>query len=70
MGSVETELRLGLPGGELECLRGSGKRVFSEIVDLKLKFPSAKSDGSGAATAGENRKNSAATETEKPPAPK
>lgn len=77
MGSVETELRLGLPGGELEGARGSGKRVFSEIVDLKLKFQAVDEEGDATASAGEKMKNStaqksllAAAETEKPPAPK
>lgn len=39
----ETELCLGLPGGggtEAETLKASGKRGFSETVDLKLNLQS------------------------------
>ncbi len=44
----ETELRLGLPGGggggaEAETLKASGKRGFSETVDLKLNLQSKES---------------------------
>ncbi|CAA7388044.1 unnamed protein product [Spirodela intermedia] len=81
MASVETELRLGLPGGDGEAARSSGKRGYSEILDLKLKFTAAdEEDGAGVTAAGEKMKNSpsqkslivavAAADTEKPPAPK
>lgn len=39
----ETELRLGLPGGggnDAEAVKNSGKRGFSETVDLKLNLSS------------------------------
>ncbi|CAA6653685.1 unnamed protein product [Spirodela intermedia] len=81
MASVETELRLGLPGGDGEAARSSGKRGYSEILDLKLKFTAAdEEDSAGVTAAGEKMKNSpsqksliaavAGVDTEKPPAPK
>jgi auxin-responsive protein IAA len=42
----ETELRLGLPGGsgnDGEAAKNSGKRGFSETVDLKLNLSSKES---------------------------
>ncbi|TVT97510.1 hypothetical protein EJB05_57233, partial [Eragrostis curvula] len=40
LGFEETELRLGLPGGNdaEEATRSSGKRAFEETIDLKLKL--------------------------------
>ncbi|KAL5702100.1 Auxin-induced protein aux28 [Ranunculus cassubicifolius] len=42
MNFEETELRLGLPGGgcEAETPKHSGKRGFSETIDLQLNLPS------------------------------
>ncbi|KAG0497812.1 hypothetical protein HPP92_002503 [Vanilla planifolia] len=39
LGLEETELRLGLPGGEAIGGKASGKRAFADAIDLKLKLP-------------------------------
>ncbi|MQM14574.1 hypothetical protein Taro_047509 [Colocasia esculenta] len=85
LGFEETELRLGLPGGNGETAKGaSSKRGFSETIDLKLKLTTAAADpedgGSCGDAAAEKLKRAAklkeiiasetAADPEKPPAPK
>lgn len=91
MGFDATELRLGLPGGGAgggdggEATKNSGKRGFSETIDLKLKLETVDSKAAGGGTGGsagscEGMKRSpshntllpsaAANDPAKPPAPK
>ncbi|GJN23359.1 hypothetical protein PR202_gb11001 [Eleusine coracana subsp. coracana] len=72
---VGTELRLGLPGGGAEAAKAA-KRGFEETIDLKLKLPTAGMEEAAAVKqepAVEKAKRpaeAAATDAEKPPAPK
>lgn len=78
----ETELRLGLPGGgsgsDGDTGKNSGKRGFSETVDLKLNLPTAPTKAASTDPIEKMRnlpkeKNllpCAANDPEKPPAPK
>ncbi|XP_072989180.1 auxin-responsive protein IAA30-like [Typha latifolia] len=70
LGLEETELRLGLPGGgDGEPTKISGKRGFSETIDLKLKLQTSVVDTEEVA----KEKNILGCNTsnpEKPPAPK
>ncbi|KAJ6796630.1 auxin-responsive protein IAA30-like [Iris pallida] len=81
LGFDETELRLGLPGGEdsgsvESSTKNSAKRVFSEMIDLKLKLETADSNSTRSQGTGMKRSSSqksllaAANDAEKPSAPK
>ncbi|XP_058086057.1 auxin-responsive protein IAA14-like [Magnolia sinica] len=69
----ETELRLGLPGGDNETVKNSGKRGFSETVDLKLNLQTADSKDLNSDHAVAKEKNllsSTNIDPGKPPPPK
>lgn len=78
----ETELRLGLPGGGFgdgETGKNSGKRGFSETVNLKHDLPTVPSKDPGAGASPIEKMRSipkeknllpCANDPEKPPAPK
>ena len=65
---VGTELRLGLPGGGAEAAK-AGKRGFEDTIDLKLNLPTAGKPGPAAEKV-KRPAEEAATDPEKPPAPK
>lgn len=72
MGLEATELRLGLPGGggegEAAVAKNSGKRGFSETIDLKLKLETVDSKAASAG-AGEGMRRSPSQKSVLPPAP-
>uniref|UniRef100_A0A1D1XX02 Auxin-responsive protein n=1 Tax=Anthurium amnicola TaxID=1678845 RepID=A0A1D1XX02_9ARAE len=80
LGFEETELRLGLPGGDGDSVKSGGKRGFFEAIDLKLKLTTADAEDGGCGEAaaeklkwelGQNDlPTSPAADPEKPPAPK
>ncbi|KAG1347677.1 auxin-responsive protein IAA30 [Cocos nucifera] len=82
LGLEETELRLGLPGGgggEGDVSKNSGKRGFSETIDLKLKLHTVADSKEVVMEASEKMKRSppsqknilpCTNDPEKPPAPK
>ncbi|XP_010936171.1 auxin-responsive protein IAA16 [Elaeis guineensis] len=82
LGLEETELRLGLPGGgggEGDVSKNSGKRGFSETIDLKLKLHTVADSKEVVMEASEKMKRSPPSQNniltctndpEKPPAPK
>ena len=39
------ELRLGLPGRDMEPMKSGGKRCFSETIDFQLKHVASPEDG-------------------------
>lgn len=73
LGFEETELRLGLPGGDV---KNAGKRGFSETIDLKLKLAASPGHGGGAGVESADwksrtasRKDVLGTEVESPEKP-
>ncbi|KAJ0982417.1 hypothetical protein J5N97_010672 [Dioscorea zingiberensis] len=66
LGLEATELRLG-PPGDGETAKNSGKRVFSETIDLKLKLKTDDSDDSGV-EAEKMERSPSQKNPEKPPA--
>lgn len=79
LGLEETELRLGLPGGgggEGDVGKNSGKRGFSETIDLKLKLHTSKevvmetSEKTKRSPPSQKNILPCTNDPEKPPAPK